>query len=192
MDAITSIEVVMVTASAKNSDLYSMHYSATELPTSPYTKKLADSLNHYIECLIYKTYEYMNTKIFLGEDDIDDIEIFTDIISEFSGDIKISVAKNGSELMNLLESEKQDPDFIFLDLNMPIKTGFECLKEIKSNEKWNGVKVVILSTSSHREQINEVYQMGADLYLQKPNSYSTFKDILSKCLQMDWDSLKQF
>jgi len=134
----------------------------------------------------------MNTKIFLGEDDIDDIEIFTDIISEFSGDIKISVAKNGSELMNLLESEMQDPDFIFLDLNMPIKTGFECLKEIKSNEKWNGVKVVILSTSSHREQINEVYQMGADLYLQKPNSYSTFKDILSKCLQMDWDSLKQF
>lgn len=133
----------------------------------------------------------MNAKLFLGEDDIDDIEIFTDIISEFSGDIKMNVAKNGNELMSLLESEKEHPDFIFLDLNMPIKTGFECLKEIKSSEKWKSVKVVILSTSSHREQINEVYQMGADLYLQKPNSYSAYKDILSKCLQMDWDSLKQ-
>ena len=134
----------------------------------------------------------MNTKIFLAEDDIDDIEFFTNIISEISPDINISVAKNGLELMSLLESEKQHPDFIFLDLNMPIKTGFECLKEIRSSEKWKSVKIVILSTSSHREQINEVYKMGTDLYLQKPNSYSAFKDMLSKCLQMDWDSLKQF
>lgn len=132
----------------------------------------------------------MNTKIFLGEDDIDDIEFFTDIISEISLDIKVSVAKNGVELMSLLEGEKEHPDFIFLDLNMPIKTGFECLKEIRSNEKWKAIKIVILSTSSHQDQINEVYKMGADLYLKKPNSYSAFKDILSKCLQMDWDSLK--
>jgi DNA-binding NarL/FixJ family response regulator len=134
----------------------------------------------------------MNAKLFLGEDDIDDIEFFTDIILEISLDIKISVAKNGNQLMSLLESEKQHPDFIFLDLNMPIKTGFECLKEIRSSEKWKSVKIVILSTSSQPEQIKEVYQMGADLYLQKPNSYGAFKDILSKCLQMDWDSLKQF
>lgn len=132
----------------------------------------------------------MNAKLFLGEDDIDDIEFFTDIILEISPDIKISVAKNGSELMSLLESERQHPDFIFLDLNMPIKTGFECLKEIRSIEKWKAIKIVILSTSSHQDQINEVYKMGADLYLKKPNSYSAFKDILSKCLQMDWDSLK--
>jgi DNA-binding NarL/FixJ family response regulator len=132
----------------------------------------------------------MNTKLFLGEDDVEDMEFFTDIISEISPDIQISVAKNGIELMKLLESEKQHPDFIFLDLNMPIKTGFECLKEIRGTEKWKSVKIVILSTSSHREQINEVYKMGADLYLKKPNSYSAFKEILSKCLQMDWDSLK--
>jgi DNA-binding NarL/FixJ family response regulator len=113
-------------------------------------------------------------------------------IANLRKDINISVAKNGLELMSLLESEKQHPDFIFLDLNMPIKTGFECLKEIRSSEKWKSVKIVILSTSSHREQINEVYKMGTDLYLQKPNSYSAFKDMLSKCLQMDWDSLKQF
>jgi DNA-binding response OmpR family regulator len=133
----------------------------------------------------------MNTKIFLAEDDIDDREFFTDTISEISPDIKVSVAKNGVELMSLLESEKQHPDFIFLDLNMPIKTGFECLKEIRGSEKWKSVKIVILSTSSHLEQINELYKMGADLYLKKPNSYSALKEMLSKCLQMDWDSLKK-
>ncbi len=134
----------------------------------------------------------MNTNLFLAEDDVEDIKFFTDIILEISPDIKISSAKNGIELMSLLESEKQLPDFIFMDLNMPIKTGFECLKEIRSSEKFKAIKIVILTTSSQREQIKEVYKMGADLYLQKPNSYSKFKDTLSKCLQMDWDSLKQF
>lgn len=132
----------------------------------------------------------MNTKIFLAEDDDEDIKFFTDIIVEISPDIQISVAKNGVELIHLLATEKQLPDFIFLDLNMPVKTGFECLKQIRSTEKWKSIKVVILTTSSQREQIKEVYNMGADLYLQKPNSYSTFKDTISKCLQMDWDSLK--
>ncbi len=132
----------------------------------------------------------MNTKLFLAEDDDDDIEFFTDIISQISSDIKISLAKNGNELMNLLESEIQLPDFIFLDLNMPIKSGFECLNEIRSVEKWKAIKIVVLSTSSDKEQANEVYKMGADLYLQKPNSFSAFKNTLSKCLQMDWGSLK--
>jgi DNA-binding NarL/FixJ family response regulator len=132
----------------------------------------------------------MIPKIFLAEDDDEDIKFFTDIIVEISPDIQISVAKNGIELMNLLATDKQLPDFIFLDLNMPIKTGFECLKEIRSTEKWKSIKVVILTTSSQRELIKEVYKLGADLYLQKPNSYSTFKDTLSKCLQMDWESLK--
>ena len=132
----------------------------------------------------------MNTNLFLAEDDDEDIKFFTDIISDISPDIQISVAKNGIELMNLLETEKLLPDFIFLDLNMPIKTGFECLKEIRSSEKWKAIKIVILTTSSQREQVKEVYKMGADLYLQKPNSYSTFRDTLSKCLQMDWESLK--
>jgi CheY-like chemotaxis protein len=132
----------------------------------------------------------MNKKIFLAEDDIDDIESLTDMILEISPTIKISVTKNGNELMSLLENEKQLPEFIFLDLNMPIKTGFACLKEIRSSEKWKDIKIVILSTSSNQEQINELYQMGADLYLQKPNSYNSFKNIISKCLQMDWDSLK--
>jgi CheY-like chemotaxis protein len=102
----------------------------------------------------------MNTKLLLVDDDIDDVESLTDIILEISPDIKISAAKNGNEMMSLLESEKQLPDFIFLDLNMPIKTGFECLQEIRSNEKWKAIKIIILTTSTHREQINEVYKMG--------------------------------
>ena len=132
----------------------------------------------------------MNTKLFLAEDDVEDLEFFIDIVSGISPDIQISVAKNGIELLSLLESEKQLPDFIFLDLNMPLKNGIECLQEIKKSSKWGHIKTVILSTSCPPEQKKELYIMGADLCLQKPNSFSTFKDTLTKCLQMDWATLK--
>lgn len=132
----------------------------------------------------------MNTNLILAEDDDDDIEFFIDVIAEISADIKITITKNGIELMTLLEIEKELPDFIFLDLNMPKKSGFECLKEIRSSEKWKAIKVVILSTTSDQEQIKEVYKMGADLYLQKTTSYSAYKNNLSMALQMDWDTLK--
>lgn len=132
----------------------------------------------------------MNTKLFLAEDDSDDMELFIDIITGISPDIQISVAKNGIELMRLLESEKQLPDFIFLDLNMPLKNGIECLQEIKKSAKWKHIKTVILSTTCNPDQKTELYNLGADLCLQKPNSFSTFKNILSKCLQMDWATLK--
>jgi len=134
----------------------------------------------------------MHTHVFLGEDDDEDKDLFTYIISEISPDLKVSVANNGINFMILLHNATQLPDFIFLDLNMPLKTGFECLQEIKSSEKWKQIKTIILSTSSHPEQIEEVYKLGADLYLEKPNSYRIFKDSISKCLQMDWDSLKKY
>ena len=132
----------------------------------------------------------MNGNLFLAEDDIEDMELFIDIISGIQPDTQISVAKNGIELMRLLESEKQLPDFIFLDLNMPLKNGIECLQEIKKSTKWKHIKTVILSTSCNHEQKSELYNLGADLCLQKPNSFSTFQNTLSKCLQMDWAPLK--
>ena len=126
----------------------------------------------------------MFTNLFLAEDDDEDIDFFTDIISDISPSTKISVANNGIKFMTLLEDAEELPDVIFLDLNMPLKTGFECLKEIKSSEKWKLIKTIILSTSSHPDQIKDVYAMGADLYLLKPNSYSEFKTSLSNCLQL--------
>lgn len=134
----------------------------------------------------------MHAHLFLAEDDEEDKDLFIYIISEISPDIKISVANNGINFMSMLNNAAELPDFIFLDLNMPLKTGFECLQEIKNSEKWKGIKTVILSTSSHTDQINELYKMGADLYLEKPNSYGKFKDSLSNCLNMEWDSLKKY
>jgi CheY-like chemotaxis protein len=129
--------------------------------------------------------------ILLAEDDEEDVMLFKTVLSELDQDIIVKVASDGNLLMSFLNQATKLPEIIFLDLNMPHKNGFECLSEIRGNEKWDNVKIVILSTSSQPQHIETAYIGGADLYLAKPVSYSQFKIMLEKCLNLDWEGLKQ-
>jgi len=120
--------------------------------------------------------------IFLAEDDEDDILLFNDILYDISKEINVTVSVNGVELMNLLKRSLTLPKIIFLDLNMPLKNGFQCLQEIRSNDDWNGIKIFMYSTSAHPQQIEKAYQHGADLYFQKATNYTDFKELLKKCI----------
>jgi CheY-like chemotaxis protein len=129
--------------------------------------------------------------ILLAEDDEEDVFLFKTVLSELNQDIHVAVATDGNVLMTLLKQVTILPEMIFLDLNMPHKNGFECLSEIKANEKWNSIKIVILSTSSQPQQIEIAYKGGVDLYLAKPVSYTQFKNMMEKCLSLNWEELKQ-
>jgi len=120
--------------------------------------------------------------IFLAEDDEDDVLLFNQILSDISREITVTVSVNGVELMNLLKETVTLPNIIFLDLNMPLKNGFQCLQEIRSNVDWNGIKIIMYSTSAHPHQIEKAYQHGADLYIQKATNYIDFKELLKKCI----------
>lgn len=135
--------------------------------------------------------EIQISHLLLAEDDEDDVLLFKTIIGELNRDIIVTVASDGNILMNLLQQPTTEADMIFLDLNMPYKNGFECLREIRANEKWSNVKVVILSTSSHPQQIETAYKGGADLYLAKPTSYNQFKNMMENCMSLNWAGLKQ-
>jgi CheY-like chemotaxis protein len=136
-------------------------------------------------------YEIKIKNIALAEDDEEDVQLFETVLSELKKDIIITVTTDGILLMNFLKHATTMPEMIFLDLNMPHKNGFECLSEIRGNEKWDNVKIVILSTSSQPQQIENAYKNGADLYLAKPVSYAHFKSMMEKCLSLNWESLKQ-
>jgi len=129
--------------------------------------------------------------VLLAEDDEEDVLLFETVLSELNQDIHVDVATDGNELMKILKQASSLPEMIFLDLNMPHKNGFECLSEIKGNEKWNSIKIVILSTSSQPQQIETAYKGGADLYLAKPVSYSHFKSMIEKCISLDWEGIQQ-
>lgn len=132
----------------------------------------------------------MNTKqksIFLADDDTDDCILFEDALREVCKDTKLQTANDGLELMDILEETvPPPPDVIFLDLNMPLKNGFECLADIKRTHKLKDIPVVIFSTSAQADAIEKVYQQGAHYYICKPSSFEklkmAIKDILSKDL----------
>jgi CheY-like chemotaxis protein len=59
------------------------------------------------------------------------------------------------------------PDLILLDLNMPRKDGRETLKEIKSNPAFRYIPVVVFTTSTAEEDVEQCYEMGANSFISK-------------------------
>ncbi|MFN8285704.1 MAG: response regulator [Chitinophagales bacterium] len=128
-----------------------------------------------------------NVNILLADDDEEDQEIFVTALNDVVPDASVSVAKNGRHLMQLLKSSEQLPDLIFLDLNMPIKNGYECLVEIRADKKLSQIPVIIYSTSTSREHIEDTYNKGANFYVCKPESFADLKNIAKKVMSLEWD-----
>jgi len=129
----------------------------------------------------------MNVKtIMMADDDSEDVDLFKDALSDLEFAISLKVAVNGKELMTQLEQTEVLPEIIFLDLNMPLKNGMACLEEIRANQRWQDIKVIILSTSSNQDQMKAAYDKGADFYIVKLSNYGDFKNAIAACLQKDW------
>jgi len=126
--------------------------------------------------------------ILLADDDDDDRLLFKDVLKEYSKESNLTFAHNGEHLMSLLRTEEL-PDVLFLDLNMPLKNGIECLEEIRSDERLKSLPVVIFSTLSHPGTINLMYDIGAHLYVRKPNDFKTLRKAIQEALKKDWGRL---
>lgn len=126
-------------------------------------------------------------RILLAEDDEDDFILFQEALSEYKDTIRLDWVVDGEELMNILKIKIAElPDIIFLDINMPRKNGFECLTEIRQNEKLKHLPVIIFSTSNDPALISWMYNAGANLYLTKPSDFKSLKEKTQKAITMDW------
>lgn len=126
-------------------------------------------------------------RVLMADDDADDRELFEAAVMEIAPNIQIATCKNGLELMTALNDEAIPlPDIIFLDLNMPFKNGQECLEEIRRTPRLRSLPVIIYSTSTNREYVEQTYSKGADYYLAKPDSYGDLKLIASRLFALDW------
>ncbi len=125
--------------------------------------------------------------ITLADDDEDDRLFFTDAFDELKINTIVNTHKNGRELLAFLNHpETVLPNIIFLDLNMPILNGIDCLKEIKKNEKFNNIAIAIYSTSSSDEDIENTFVLGANIYIKKPSDFNTLKKVLSDVVTINW------
>lgn len=123
--------------------------------------------------------------IFLAEDDEDDRFLFNEALSLVEESATLTFACNGLELMKTLKEPMAPlPDVIFIDLNMPLKNGYECLSEIRKDG--NGIKnlpIVVLTTSSSQKNIDMAYEMGASYYAVKPGTFDGLKTVIGKAIK---------
>ena len=125
--------------------------------------------------------------IYLADDDADDCILFEDALRQVATNTLLRTANNGVELMDILDKTvPPPPDVIFLDLNMPLKNGFECLNDIKSTQRFKDIPVVVFSTSSEQDAIEKVYADGAHYYICKPGSFAKLKSAIGAVLAIDW------
>lgn len=128
--------------------------------------------------------EKANYTIFLADDDEDDRYIFTDALEEINPKISYKTFENGIDLMHVLSNPKNKlPDYIFLDLNMPLMDGEECLQKIRNLDYLNDIPVIIQSTSIDASKAERLRDLGANLYLKKPNTFSALKTAILNCLE---------
>ena len=130
---------------------------------------------------------FKNLNIAYVDNDQDDRCLFEEALEELPLHCTLKLYQTGKEFMNDLNSSLEKPDMIFLDLNMPMKSGFDCLKEIKQNEKFREIQIIIYASHINEEYVDTTFEFGANLYVRKPSSFNEIKGILSEVLQKNWD-----
>lgn len=117
--------------------------------------------------------------ILLIDDDRDDIDLFSEAVSNISPEIKCWTANDGFEGLKLLNEELVVlPDYIFLDVNMPIMGGKECLTKIKANSRLKTIPVFMYSTTSNAHEILEMKKLGAKDFVIKPANFNLLVNLL--------------
>ncbi|MEO7529842.1 MAG: response regulator [Sediminibacterium sp.] len=124
--------------------------------------------------------------IFLVDDDLDDLMLFKDAIKEIDPTIEIETAGNGVEALKKISGNelKRKPDYIFVDLNMPLMNGIQCLREIKKLPSYSLIPVIMYSTSSYERDVLETINSGAFHYIVKPFSFNELRAQLADVLYM--------
>jgi CheY-like chemotaxis protein len=114
------------------------------------------------------------TKLFLlADDDGDDADLFKEALSIAAPPIGFSHVSDGVRVFQFLSNSKNaKPDLIFLDLNMPLMNGWQCLAKLKNHTNFKEIPVIMYSTSSHYRDKEIAKELGALAFFTKPSDFS--------------------
>jgi chemotaxis family two-component system response regulator Rcp1 len=111
-------------------------------------------------------------EVLLVEDNLGDILLLMEAFKESGVKANLKVVGDGEEAMKYLEiglhPEMRTPDFILLDLNLPRMDGRAFLRQVKGEERFRSIPVIVLSSSRLESDVRESYDMNASCYIPKP------------------------
>lgn len=126
--------------------------------------------------------------ILMADDDKDDFYILKQAAEKACEPLKISYASNWLELWRFII--KTMPDVLFLDLNMPVKNGIECLQLLRKDHKYDKIPIIMYSTSVSKTDIDKAYSNGANYFAVKPNAIEDIADMIKKICSMGKEVLQ--
>lgn len=115
-----------------------------------------------------------------AEDDLDDREIFEDMMKSINEEIGVVSVDNGAEIFSFLTSLKPSdylPCFILLDINMPVMDGYSALKALKEHPIYKDITVIMYSTASQEREMSTSLSLGAARFITKPFSMAHLEEI---------------
>lgn len=129
-------------------------------------------------------------EILLVEDNPGDARLAREAIRETQMRNRLSWVTDGVEALTFLRKQGEHqqaprPDLILLDLNLPRKDGRELLAEIKKDEQFKCIPVIVLTTSEAEEDISRAYRLKANCYITKPPQLDQFIRIV-KSIEEFW------
>ena len=117
--------------------------------------------------------------VYLVDDDVDDLEIFQEVLAYNNYNGPVKTVLNGKMLMDEL-SEAGKPEVIVLDLNMPLKDGFQVLQELKSHPDLRAIPVIVLTSSTSLNDRARCLDLGCKMFFNKPDSLTGYDQIASE------------
>ena len=121
--------------------------------------------------------------ILLVDDDLDDQEFFIEALTEIENAHLFGVANNGIEALKILENPNSLPDYIFLDFNMPVMNGIECLTNIKKLAVTKDIPVVMLSGAFEQAELSR--RLGAKGFIKKSSDIHELQKELQRTLNLE-------
>jgi CheY-like chemotaxis protein len=121
--------------------------------------------------------------VLLVEDDPGDVLLIREAFADYKVGNVLSIVSDGVEAMRFVRREgeyadRERPDLVLLDLNLPRKSGAEVLAEIKGDSELSTIPVIVLTTSEAEEDVLRSYKMHANAYITKPVDFDRFREIV--------------
>jgi CheY-like chemotaxis protein len=130
--------------------------------------------------------------VLIVEDDEDDKLLFCEALLKADNTSLFMTAKNGALALEILQNNDiKLPDFIFLDLNMPVMNGWQCLALIRKIKSLNHIPVIIYSTSHELREFEKARHLGNVYFLIKPTKLPDIMYGIICALKNDWHAMKE-
>lgn len=125
--------------------------------------------------------------IMLADDDSDDRMLFEEALNATGINCQCVFFEDGVSLVEFMKDPQvRQPDILFLDLNMPVKSGIDCLTELRNYAHLKQLSIAIYSTSNAIRDIEQTFTMGANVYINKPSNFQKLTTVLAHVLKMNF------